>query len=168
MSLSDYDYWKLSNGERAERNPPAPLVPKDLYRERSVILFVYGTLKGGFPLNWRLREPFDQNGANAKYIGPATTAPLYTLSCRDHRAFPFLRDGGASVVHGELWDVPEQGMEVLDYVEGVHQGAYRRGTVELADGQLVTGYLFCWPRTADEIDCGPTWLGSNQRGNFYR
>jgi gamma-glutamylcyclotransferase (GGCT)/AIG2-like uncharacterized protein YtfP len=73
------------------------------------ILFVYGTLKRGQRNHGLMRE--------ARYLGEAVTAPLYTLL--DLGPFPGMIPGGSTPIHGELYEVGPGLLARLDRHEGV-------------------------------------------------
>lgn len=94
----------------------------------AVRLFVYGTLLRG--------ERGAQLMAGAEWIGPAVTAPVFTL----HRVewYPALARGGATAVQGELYRVPAAVLAALDDYEGED---YARVEVALADGTVAEAYV---------------------------
>jgi len=98
------------------------------------ILFTYGTLKRGFQ-----NEPLlaDQN-----FLGKAVLAtPKWLLyEVRGNYSFPALVPGfDGYQVYGELYEVSDKCLAVLDRLEGVNVGLYARVFVEvlLSDGRLV-------------------------------
>jgi gamma-glutamylcyclotransferase (GGCT)/AIG2-like uncharacterized protein YtfP len=93
-------------------------------------LFVYGTLMKG-EANAHLLE-------DARYLGPATTEPTFSLL--DLGDYPALRAGGEQAVAGELYEVGAAMLEALDDCEG-HPTLYRRTPIRLADGSAVEAYL---------------------------
>jgi gamma-glutamylcyclotransferase (GGCT)/AIG2-like uncharacterized protein YtfP len=93
-------------------------------------VFVYGTLRRGEG-NHRLL-------AGARCVGAARTAPAFTL--RDLGAYPAMLAGGATSVVGEVYEVDELTLDVLDRLEG-HPRFYRREPIALADGAHVEAYL---------------------------
>lgn len=101
----------------------------------SRLLFIYGTLLRGQVSAHRM--------AGAEYVGPAVTAPRYTL----HRVtwYPALAAGGATAVAGELYRVPDGMIAALDAYEGTE---YTRVAVELADGTTAEAYVMAAERAA--------------------
>ena len=75
----------------------------------SVYAFVYGTLKRHGALNYHLGS---MGGA---FISDATLEghALYDLGW-----FPAIAADADQRVHGELWKIPEEGLDTLDRVEG--------------------------------------------------
>ncbi|MBS0242725.1 MAG: gamma-glutamylcyclotransferase, partial [Proteobacteria bacterium] len=94
-------------------------------------MFVYGTLKRGFP-NHHYMD-------GATFIAPATTVEKYPLLVGGNWFTPYLlpEAGTGHRVKGELWQVPEHMMPALDKLESVHlPNGYRRVEIDvLADGQ---------------------------------
>ena len=86
-----------------------------------VLVFVYGTLKHGFPNNSVL--------AGARLLGPAVTLALYTF--RDFGPYPGLVAEGATAVHGEVWAVSPRGLARLDQFEGVDAQVFYRAEIQL-------------------------------------
>lgn len=87
-------------------------------------VFVYGTLKRGFPNHRYL--------AGATFIGEARTREAYPLVVGGAWFTPFLipEVGSGHPVRGELWRVPEAMMPALDDLESTHlPDGYRRETI---------------------------------------
>jgi gamma-glutamylcyclotransferase (GGCT)/AIG2-like uncharacterized protein YtfP len=82
----------------------------------SILLFVYGTLKRGGPLN-----PWLMHGGG-RYIA---TMELTGMAMYDLGAFPAIvnTEQESDVCLGEVWEVPVPLLNTLDVVES---GAYRR------------------------------------------
>ena len=95
-------------------------------------LFVYGTLKKGF-----CREHYL---ADETFVRTTSTASGYILF--DCGSYPALAIGGHDFVFGELYEVQETTMRILDRVEAVDEGLYERGTVKLYDGEVATAYFY--------------------------
>ncbi len=112
-------------------------------------VFVYGTLKRGYANYRRLM-------ADAKFLGTATTAPLYRL--HDVGPFPVMvaSDRGVAVA-GELYEVDDLTLKELDCLEG-HPRTYLRSAITLADGSTAAGYLFQYS-VEKYPDCGTSWEG---------
>ncbi len=79
-------------------------------------IFIYGTLKSTEGNNYILA------GADSSYVGEAETVEGYTLK---YQMYPELHKSRLGVVVGELWEVSEDGLEVLDRFEGVPSLYYR-------------------------------------------
>jgi gamma-glutamylaminecyclotransferase len=92
-------------------------------------VFVYGTLKKGFPNH--------QTGmAGAVYVGRVRTIVAFPLVVGGRWFSPSLIDelGVGHRVFGELYEVGDQKLELLDSMEGTqHPHGYRRITVKLVN-----------------------------------
>ncbi|NQV27506.1 MAG: gamma-glutamylcyclotransferase [Rhodopirellula sp.] len=92
-----------------------------------MLVFVYGTLQRGRALHQHL--------AGQHFVDVAQTLPDYRL----YRIvwYPGLVDAPASesglAIHGEVWDVDETTLKVLDDVEEVGSGLYERRPVSLQE-----------------------------------
>ena len=95
-----------------------------------MLVFIYGTLRAG--------EANHGHMAGARYVGPARTLAQFTLV--DLGEFPALVEGGADVVHGELYEVAPDHLERLDVFEG-HPDLYVRRPVALEGGAEAFAYL---------------------------
>ena len=85
-------------------------------------VFVYGTLKKGYCRHDAL--------SSAKFLGAATTEPLYRLF--DLGSYPgMVCDKNGAAVEGELYEVDDECLKNLDMVEGVSEGFYSRENVQL-------------------------------------
>jgi gamma-glutamylcyclotransferase (GGCT)/AIG2-like uncharacterized protein YtfP len=98
---------------------------------RAARVFVYGTLMRGGTYHHLL--------AGARFIQQACTAPRYVLV--DLGDYPALLDGGETRVAGEIYEVPEEMIAMLDALEG-HPDYYRRTPIALDDGSEALGYVF--------------------------
>ena len=115
-------------------------------------VFVYGTLLKGMSRYEIL--------ADSHFIGHATTkGVLYDLG-----AFPAIRQGN-SVVYGELYEVSEEKLGILDGIEGYspedeHHSLYVRKEVNvklLSDGSQEKAFAYFYNRDLEDhkiIDCG--------------
>jgi gamma-glutamylcyclotransferase (GGCT)/AIG2-like uncharacterized protein YtfP len=90
-------------------------------------IFVYGSLKRGFSNHAQL--------AQATFVGECQTAPRYRLLV--FGAYPALSEGDREVA-GELYAVDQRALFDLDRFEGK---AYRRASVELADGSTAQAFF---------------------------
>ena len=97
---------------------------------QQVQVFVYGTLLAGEP-NHRLL-------AGAELIGEFETEPRFDLISMG--VFPAMVVGGETAVKGEVYEVDEQTLAMLDRLEG-HPRFYRRQPIRLVDGREVIMYL---------------------------
>ena len=113
-------------------------------------LFVYGTLKRGFCRHKAIAEQ--------TFLGPARTASRYLMY--NVGSFPGLvhaTDGAE--IEGELYEVDDALLAVLDRIEGTDMGLFRRKAIELVEphtnGQ-VEAYLYL-PDVAAAQLCGTNW-----------
>jgi len=96
-------------------------------------LFVYGSLKQGYPLHHYLTESI--------LSGSCSTAPGYAMySCG---SFPcMIRDPENWIgVHGELYEVESGVLDAIDFVEG-HPTMFAREEIVLSDGQTAQAYIY--------------------------
>ncbi|WP_102959836.1 gamma-glutamylcyclotransferase family protein [Mangrovicella endophytica] len=93
-------------------------------------VFVYGTLKRGFPF-------YEQGLAGARFLGTAQTVEPYPMLIAGDIYGPVMLDrpGEGLRVHGELYDVDEADMPTLDALEGVGSPGSFRSTL-LVEGDL--------------------------------
>jgi gamma-glutamylcyclotransferase (GGCT)/AIG2-like uncharacterized protein YtfP len=93
----------------------------------AVLVFVYGTLQRGGTLH----EHLD----GQRFAGTAQTRQDYRLFRIDW--YPGLVEaparGQGLAIHGEVWDVDEPTLELLDQVEGVDSGLYERRPIRLKE-----------------------------------
>lgn len=89
-------------------------------------VFIYGTLKRGFPL-------FDKGMAGTSYLGDYQTVARYPLYIAQDFFGPVMLnqpDTGLQV-RGELFDVPEDQLPILDELESVGTPGSFRATLEV-------------------------------------
>jgi gamma-glutamylaminecyclotransferase len=91
----------------------------------AITLFVYGTLKRGYPNHRRLMQ------AGCRYLGTAATTKSFSLWAAQ---VPYLvREEIASTpIQGELYEVEANQLPYLDNFEG-HPNWYRRETITVHD-----------------------------------
>lgn len=115
-------------------------------------VFVYGTLLRGQQRNDLLE--------NEIFLGEVRTAPQFTLISLG--PFPAIVRYKENQVLGELYEVSDATLWLLDQVEGVPH-LYRREEIELEDGSTAIAYLL--PHMEEgmwEIKSG-SWLEYNNR-----
>ncbi len=107
-------------------------------------LFLYGTLQSGRSNHGQM--------AGQQFLGFARTKAVYRLYQLEGYPGMVLAPAGAGLsLPGELWSVDPAGLHRLDQFEGVDEGLYRRGAVELLLPEGRTGvqtYLYLGPVTA--------------------
>ena len=99
-------------------------------KSKRVRVFVYGSLMRGF-YNHHLLDDRD-------FVREAQTEArfeLYSLG-----AFPAMVEGGATAIHGEVYEIDAATLGRLDRLEG-HPNFYERKQILLSDGGLVWAYL---------------------------
>lgn len=100
-------------------------------------LFIYGTLKRGFPNHSYL--------ARQTFCGAARTRPGYRLYKVADYPGMIADPASADVVDGEVWEVDDHCLASLDYFEGVPEGLYERDSIDLRppfDEVPVEAYFF--------------------------
>lgn len=92
------------------------------------LVFVYGTLKEGFPNAHVMPQ-------SITYAGTAHTKFPYPLVVDNQMAVPFLLDlpshPRAECVQGELYFVDDEALKFLDEFEGLHNGYYVRNVIQV-------------------------------------
>ena len=113
-------------------------------------LFVYGTLKRGHLRDYYL--------SGQRYLGEAITFPKYRL-LNFHGRFPLLVENENGVnVKGEIWDIDDDCLERLDYLEAEGE-AYERMNISVIGYEDIVAYI--WIRDISGFpDCGDCWRGS--------
>jgi gamma-glutamylcyclotransferase (GGCT)/AIG2-like uncharacterized protein YtfP len=111
-------------------------------------IFVYGTLKRGGCRAHHLK--------GQTFLGMARTAPRYRMY--NTGSYPALVDDAAGLeVEGELWDVDEACMKLLDEVEWVPT-IYRRDPVCLVEPPISDAQTYIYQKSvAGLTDCGSCW-----------
>lgn len=118
-----------------------------------MLVFVYGTLKRGRALHQHL--------AGQRFAGDARTMPEYRLYRIEWYPglVPAVPCESGVAIHGEVWDVDEAGLKVLDEVEEVDSGLYERRSIRLQspfDQDEVVAYFFSG-ETEGCSDNGDCW-----------
>ena len=86
-------------------------------------VFVYGTLKTGHGNN-RLLE-------DATFVSTGYTNPVYSLY--DLGPFPAVKRNGTGIIYGELYEVTQEEMNSLDWLEG-YPNFYNREVITVTCG----------------------------------
>ena len=102
-----------------------------------MILFTYGTLKRGYWNNHFL--------SNSKYLGEGDTSEKYMVY---YESYPFavhssnVKEGECLPIHGELYEVDNSTLSVLDVLET----GYERKTrpIITSDG-VINAFVYEWP-----------------------
>lgn len=113
-------------------------------------VFVYGSLKQGLELHHLL--------ASSRFLGTATTAPLYRMfSLGEYPGLVEWPDGLA--VRGELYEVGEETLQLLDDAEGTDAGLYVRREIRLQSphADQHTEAWFWLGSTSGRTDAGTDW-----------
>lgn len=112
------------------------------------LVFVYGTLKRGFPNYFKGMSDFP-------YVGPATTLLAYPLVIAGPWYSPVLiSDPGAGLrVRGELFKVDSRGLARLDEIEGTHKpNGYRRSCIDVvAEGAALACPVWAYLKDRDVL-----------------
>ena len=111
-------------------------------------VFVYGTLKRGFPLNNHMAVN------DSRFIGPATVVNNIFIM-RDLGAFPALQltdAGEGDIIYGELWTASEGLIRHLDQVES-YPTFYDRDEIEVVvgDKEYLAYTYFIDPKVENEV-----------------
>ena len=116
--------------------------------------FIYGTLKRGHGRSALL------DGQH--FLGEKKTAPRYRLFTTG--SFPALVDAGRANVmlpgmsiEGELWQIDDECLAVLDRVEGVAAQLFERRQIELLEHEGEVEAYFCLGEIEELKDCGERW-----------
>lgn len=94
-----------------------------------MLVFTYGTLRKGQHNHHFLK--------GQTFQGEDALTGTLTMKW----GLPFLNLTGDTKVDGEVYDVSEDRMETLDWLEGTARGLYRRETVNLDSGRDAIVYV---------------------------
>lgn len=99
-------------------------------------IFVYGSLMTGKRRNYNLTDD------GVQFLRVACTAPRYSLFRPLLADYPCMveDDKRGLAIEGELWQVSDECLKGLDFVEGVPH-LFQRRLITLEDGQQVQAYL---------------------------
>lgn len=117
---------------------------------RKHAVFVYGTLKSGFPNHFFLED--------SEFVGHGRTRELYSLYQWE---YPIVFKGEKlSHVKGEVYIVDDFTLTRLDQLEE-HPDFYRRELVEieLDSGFVMSAWLYFFPKAQGKALPGGEWLG---------
>ncbi|WP_246680814.1 gamma-glutamylcyclotransferase family protein [Mesorhizobium sp. B3-1-9] len=116
-------------------------------------VFVFGTLKRGFPLH-------DEGLSGARFIGPCRTKQRYPMLIAGPRFAPMMFNEPGSGLHvsGELYIVDECVLAKLDSIESIGKPGNFRILIEIdpvADGSSTLAHVYMKSRSlADPIQSG--------------
>lgn len=105
-------------------------------------LFVYGTLKMGFP-NHRFLD-------DGKFLGAAKTVEPYALYMYEH---PLVyADEAVCPIQGEVYTISNATLEKLDHLQN-HPTHYYRSEieVELESGKRMAAWIYMFPKNEGEL-----------------
>lgn len=125
-----------------------PPVARAQATEPRTLVFVYGTLLAG--------ESNHRHLARARMVAEARTQPAFTL--HHLGAFPGLVAGGGHAVVGEVYEVDEVTLAILDRLED-HPRFYQRTSIVLENGATVETYLL----TSAQVEGCPIITAANWR-----
>lgn len=114
-----------------------------------MLVFVYGSLKSGFH-NHRLLK-------NSKFVGQAVTKEKYTMySCG---SFPSVTEEPSYNISGEVYEINEQTLKSLDYLEGYEEGRknnfYERKLTEvLVNNKSEVCFIYFGSKTSQKLQKG--------------
>lgn len=142
---------------RTPRTLTPPYEMSTIKVEKLHKLFVYGNLKRGFPLNYILED--------SRFLGEAKTDPWYKLfnlgnfpALQSNYKITWSKQHEGYSVHGELYEVNDEILAQLDWVEGEGK-LYKRDTVCIdvpPDLSNVQAYFWIGQLTRKQ-ECGPEW-----------
>ncbi|RWW68092.1 hypothetical protein BHE74_00024406 [Ensete ventricosum] len=101
--------------------------------DRMALVFVYGTLKRGFP-NHSLLDDLIRDG-DATFVAAGRTASAFPLVVGP-LSIPFLirLPGYGRSVSGDIYSLSPRGLARVDDLEGTHRGHYERLTLAVVPG----------------------------------
>ena len=112
-------------------------------------IFVYGTLKRGCCRSQVLK--------NQRFLGPARTAAKYRMY--DTGSYPALIEAEDGIeIEGELWEVDEACLRVLDAIEDVPT-LYIRQPVDLQSPEAGDSQTYIYRQNVSGMPaCGSRWV----------
>lgn len=101
------------------------------------LVFVYGTLKRGFPNHDEWMKPY-------KYIADSSTKRPFRLVVGEKYFSPILMEGDGNCITGELYEVSENGLAQLDIIESVGKPlGYKRILIDaVLNEQVVKAWIY--------------------------
>jgi len=106
------------------------------------LVFVYGTLKRGFPNHFFL--------GRASFVGSGWTVECFALYVDEYPGV--FRDEQVSRVQGEVYAVSDAMLARLDVLED-HPALYRREQTDVAldDGRVVNAWIYFYPHRGGRL-----------------
>lgn len=105
--------------------------------------FFYGTLKSTSLVQYVNTDELHTSGVHEGTV----RGRLFMIAAGEGSCFPALKLGGRKVVKGEVVEVPEEMILVLDRIEGYKPGSeenmYERKEIETCEGERVWVYEWC-------------------------
>ncbi|QJB58445.1 gamma-glutamylcyclotransferase [Pseudodesulfovibrio sp. zrk46] len=121
-------------------------------------MFVYGTLKKGFPNHYFLQD--------AEFVGLAKTVERYGLYVDE---FPsvYQRDSVSSI-QGEVYRIDTDTLRRLDMLEG-HPRFYQRQEVRvrLQSGEKISAWMYFYPERGHRLVSGGEFCLSTEPGREH-
>jgi len=102
-------------------------------------VFVYGTLKRGCPAEHIIRQ------AEGRFITTGFTQNKFRMMSTS--SYPaIILDPRGHQVEGEIWEIPEWALDILDFYEGA-PGFYIRKKIEILgnDGRIYKAWVYLVP-----------------------
>jgi len=121
---------------------------KDYQPDQCHLLFVYGTMKAGYPNHHRISmRPGNE------YMGFTTTrGGCYTMGTRTSKAgivVPVVRDHGCHDIFGELYYVDGPTLFAIDLAEGHPETYVRRNTKVYFSGEVSVAHMYVFTHQFD-------------------
>ncbi|MEM7563528.1 MAG: gamma-glutamylcyclotransferase family protein [Pseudomonadota bacterium] len=118
-------------------------------KESAIPVFVYGTLKRGFP-------NYDESRLGASFYGKVRSLEAFPLVVANRYYSPVLIDepGSGSSVYGELFCVSQSLLDYLDEIESVGRpGGYHRSDIDirLANDEIISAFAYFKYRSDLEV-----------------
>ncbi|MEH6467319.1 MAG: gamma-glutamylcyclotransferase family protein [Porticoccus sp.] len=133
-------------------------------------LFVFGTLKEGFP-------NFETNGGT-RILGEFRTAEMYPFYLVGERYSPWLVDtpGKGNYIHGQLFEASAETLRKMDRLERTEAiDGYRRKIIQIqkigSDTTLITAFAYLKPESQlkkAETKLGPIASYEKHHAKFYQ
>ena len=139
-------------------------------QSESNLIFVYGSLRKGFPNHYFLEQ-------ECQFIGLAKSVEKYSMTANEFivrfgakRAIPFVSKEPETEIMGEIYDVPNNVLKLLDLLEK-HPYWYKREQVDLelvdqkdeeGNPKIINAWLYF-----NEVDMGEIKIESGDFSVHY-